>query len=125
VGVRRDIHTLQRQIANVMPGRAVAVHEFPPSGPSIVTEETDDDHLLRRCIAFGVIALVALTLYALLFHDIPERNETTLGVVIGFVFGNMVGPMFRAMFGANDENRELANKAMSPSPRATGKAIPP
>lgn len=31
-GMRRDVHALQRQVANAMPGRASAVYEYPPAG---------------------------------------------------------------------------------------------
>lgn len=78
---------------------------------------------LALALAIAAAAICALIVIALLFWPIPARNETLLGTVVGFIFGNMVGPVYRAVFGAPDEgSREVANRAVdalaASSPRA-------
>ena len=59
-------------------------------------------NLTGSIIAFGIVSLLAFITWAVVFHEIPDKNtgsfSTVLGIVsmavgavIGFFFGNTVG----------------------------------
>lgn len=49
----------------------------------------------------------------LLFRNIPTRNEVLIGTVVGFIFGNMIGPVFRSAFGGPDSGTRQNAAAQS------------
>lgn len=62
-----------------------------------------EDMWTQRLAAAGSIIIAGIVVITLLYHEMPEKNEVTLGMVLGFVFGNMVGPVFRKLFGGPDK----------------------
>lgn len=67
-----------------------------------------EDQITARILAVFASCIAAFTVGILFFVEIPQRNEILLGTVIGFVFGNMVGPVFRKVFGGMDAETRRA-----------------
>lgn len=61
-----------------------------------------EDRLMARILAVGSLTMCGFLLVALVTLDLPDKNEAMLGTVVGFIFGNMVGPVFRKAFGGVD-----------------------
>lgn len=74
------------------------------------TESPQDreDRITQRVLAFGTLILTGGISGALIFREIPPSNETLLGTVVGFIFGNMTGPVFRKIFGGPDTGTRQA-----------------
>lgn len=72
-----------------------------------------EDRITQRILAISCMALCALIVLILLLRDIPTKNEILLGTVVGFIFGNMVGPVFRKVFGGPDTGTRQAVAAQN------------
>jgi len=77
------------------------------------TEHPQDreDRITGRILAVGAVGIAGFLVAALIFFDIPSKNEILLGTVVGFVFGNMVGPVYRKVFGGLDPESRKAQVA--------------
>lgn len=69
---------------------------------------------LVTILATGSLAIAAVIVIFLLIKPIPDRNETLVGTIIGFIFGNMIGPVFRTMFNQqqDDASKRVTDKAL-------------
>lgn len=70
-----------------------------------------NDRITERVLAGFAAGVAAFTVAVLFFVEIPERNEILLGTVVGFLFGNMVGPVYRKVFGGMDAETRRAQDA--------------
>lgn len=82
-------------------------------------------------LAMGTMVLATAIVLVLSFRRIPGENEILLGTVVGFVFGNMVGPVYRKVFGgmdpearksqiAQNQNLKQAMQTIAASPPVVG-----
>lgn len=67
-----------------------------------------DDTLTERILAIGTVTLVTIITLCLLVKEIPAKNEVLLGTLVGFIFGNMAGPVYRKIFGGADTSTQKA-----------------
>jgi len=74
----------------------------------IETPQDREDRIVQRVLAFATVAIVAFVVVILMFKEIPNKNEVMIGTVIGFIFGNMAGPIFRKIFGGPDSGTRQA-----------------
>lgn len=72
-----------------------------------IREQQVRELILRAVMAVGTLIIAGLIVGVLLFRNIPEKNEIILGTVIGFVFGNMVGPIYRQFFAGLDADAKV------------------
>ncbi len=76
-----------------------------------MTDETPqdrEDRITQRILAIGALIIAGGIGLALMLKEIPEKNEVILGTVVGFLFGNMIGPVYRKVFGGADpETRKV------------------
>lgn len=79
-----------------------------------------DDRFIERVLAIGTFLLACAVTVIVLLKDIPSKNEMVFGTILGFVFGNMVGPVFRKAFGGPDS---ATRKQQSDSTAALSGAI--
>jgi xanthosine utilization system XapX-like protein len=77
------------------------------------TPQEREDRFIERVLAIGAMVGANLTLFSLLHWAIPDKNEVVFGTVIGFVFGNMVGPVYRKVFGGADTASRAAQVAQT------------
>ena len=75
--------------------------------------EDKEELLTERILGLIVTSLVAAVTLVLLFHEIPKTNEVLLGTLLGFIFGNMAGPVYRKFFGGPDTGSQKAATAAS------------
>lgn len=72
-----------------------------------------EDRITQRVLAVSCMGLCAVIVLILLLREIPTKNEILLGTVVGFIFGNMVGPVFRKVFGGPDAGTRQAVSAQN------------
>lgn len=77
------------------------------------TPQDREDRITQRILAIGCLAMCILIVGMLLWRNIPDKNEILLGTVVGFIFGNMVGPVYRKMFGGPDAGTRQQTQAQS------------
>lgn len=61
-----------------------------------------EDRISQRILAIFTVVLTGVIAMTLLFRGVPSENEILIGTVVGFIFGNMTGPVFRKIFGGPD-----------------------
>lgn len=79
----------------------------------VETPQDREDRITQRILAIGCLVICAVIVVALLFREIPDKNEIMIGTVVGFIFGNMVGPVYRKMFGGPDAGTRQQNQAQN------------
>lgn len=77
------------------------------------TPQDREDRITQRVLAVGCMGLCIGIVVILLLREIPTKNEILLGTVVGFIFGNMVGPVFRKVFGGPDAGTRQAVAAQN------------
>lgn len=77
------------------------------------TPQDREDRITQRILAIGCLAICVLIVGVLLWREIPSKNEILLGTVVGFIFGNMVGPVYRKMFGGPDAGTRQQTQAQT------------
>lgn len=79
-----------------------------------MTEKQDkSDRLTQRVLSIGTLVLCSVIVLVLLIKEVPPKNEMLIGTAIGFIFGNMVGPVYRMIFGGPDVNTQKVAEASS------------
>jgi hypothetical protein len=75
------------------------------------SKQDREDRITARILSVGALGISAFLVVVLMFRGIPSQNEILLGTVVGFIFGNMVGPVFRKAFGGIDSDTRKAQVA--------------
>lgn len=89
-----------------------------------IREQQVREFILRSIMAVGTLVIAGLIVGVLLFKDIPTKNEIILGTVIGFVFGNMVGPIYRQFFAGLDADAKAVTDKQADTLKAAVDRLP-
>lgn len=67
-----------------------------------IREQQAREFILKAILSIGTLIVAGGVTFVLLFRELPTKNEIIFGTIIGFVFGNMVGPVWRQFFAGLD-----------------------
>ena len=87
--------------------------------------QTEREFWLSAILAIGTFTLVAIITIVVLLKEIPARNEILIGTVLGFIFGNMTGPVFRKFFAGPDAQTSAATDKHVETLKSAVDKLPP
>jgi hypothetical protein len=74
-------------------------------------------NLLKMITGFAIIAVFIFHAIALVYIEIPERNETLFTHMMGMVEGAFIGNLCAYYFGSSKKEHDLVNDTRSEQPQ--------
>lgn len=89
-----------------------------------IREQQAREFLLKSVLSIGTLIIAGGVTFIILFWEVPEKNEIIFGTILGFVFGNMVGPVWRQFFAGADAETKAATDKQADTLKAAVDKLP-